>query len=76
MKLYKQFILNDNALSDPVLIKESNSHSKLKREAERLARLDGLQEFMWISGTDTNPEFAFPDELSVNDEYLFSIRIW
>ncbi len=76
MKLYKQFVLNDNALSDPVLIKESNSLSELKREAERLARIDGLEEFMWISGTDTNPEIAFPDELSVNDEYLFSIRNW
>lgn len=76
MKLYKQFILNDNALSDPVLIKESNSLSELKREAERLARLDNLEEFMWISGTDTNPEIVFPDELSVNDEYLFSIRNW
>lgn len=76
MKLYKQFILNDNALSDPVLIKESNSLSELKGEAERLARIDGLEEFMWMSGADTNPESAFPDELSVNDEYLFSIRSW
>jgi hypothetical protein len=76
MKLYKQNILKDNALSEPMLIMESDSLSELKREAERLAHLDGLEEFMWISGTDTNPEIAFPHELSVNDEYIFSIRNW
>jgi hypothetical protein len=76
MKLYKQYIQGANALSDPELIMESASLLELKREAERLARLDGLDEPMWLSGNDTNPEFAFPYELHVTNDWFYSIRSW
>lgn len=74
MKLYKQMLDEPVISNDLQLICESGSVDKLKKEACRLAALDGCIEFAWLTGTDSNPEFQFPHELTVNDSYRFIIR--
>jgi hypothetical protein len=76
MKLYKQLIHDERIVQDPVLIIEEGMLEDLKREAQRLAALDGCIEYAWVTGKDSNPEFQFPYELTVNDTYRFIIREW
>ena len=76
MKLYKQNIDDSGIASDPILVIESGTLEDLKREAQRLAALDGCIEYAWLIASDLNPEYQFPYELTVNDTYRFVIREW
>lgn len=76
MKLYKQIIEGCAASAEPLLIAESESIDDLRKEAQKLAAIDGCIEFAWLSGSDSNPPYQFPYELTVNDTYRFVIREW
>jgi hypothetical protein len=55
---------------------EADSFEVLRKEAERLAAIDGCLEYPWVSGNQSNPKFEFPKELFVNDLYKLIIRDW
>ena len=76
MKLYKQIIEDSGVSADPLLIAESESIDNLKKEAQKLAAIDGCIEYAWLSGSDSNPPYQFPYELTANDVYRFVIREW
>ncbi len=76
MKLYRQYLDAEGIATEQQLIADSGSLEELKREAQRLAALDGCIEYAWLSGSDSNPRHDFPYELSVNDAYRFVIRDW
>ena len=48
MKLYKQIIEDSGVSADPLLIAESESIDNLKKEAQKLAAIDGCIEYAWL----------------------------
>lgn len=74
MKLYRESIVDDDEISEPVLITEHESIDHLKALARNIAFSDGCTDIAWLSGSDSNPPMNFPLELEVSGKYRLLIR--